>query len=104
MDSYESIRTLTSEMLTAARASDWERLAAIERECRARVDRLTAAEPRMSLKPALLRRKIEIIHQVLADDAEIRRLVEPRLVQLEQYLGTARERRRVARAYGTGAE
>jgi flagellar protein FliT len=99
MDLYEDIRALTSGMLAAARAGKWEYLAALEHQCRHRVERLAAADPRMRLSPPLLRRKIEIIHQVLADDAEIRRLVEPRLFQLERYLGAAPERRRLARTH-----
>jgi len=100
MGSFEAIQTLTGEMLAAARAADWDRLAALERICRARADVLAAAEPPVTLSPGSRRRKIEIIHQVLADDAEIRRLAEPRLAELEQMLASLRNQRRLADGYG----
>lgn len=96
---YERIRDFTSQMLEAARHSDWDRLTSVERECRTLVDTLVSSEGGLRLSTPLQRRKVEIIRQVLADDAEIRKLTEPWMTQLEQLLGNVRNQRKLARAY-----
>ena len=51
------------------------------------------------LKPALQRRKAEIIRNVLAADAEIRNITEPWMQQLQHILGSAARTHRLREAY-----
>ncbi len=97
---YESIQALTRNMLQAALDSNWDELAALEIKCRAMIERLIAAEPHDPLNPAQQQRKIEIIRQVLEDDAAIRNLTEPWLAQLQHFLGSATQEQRLHQAYG----
>ena len=97
---YEEILGLTGQMLEAARASDWDRLTATERLCRILVDRLVAEGGRLQLSAPLRQRKVAIIRKLLDDDAEIRRVTDPRMAELERMLGSVRNRRRLVSAYG----
>lgn len=96
---YERISALTGEMLAVARAGDWERLVALERDCSALIAHLPASESEATADPEFLSRKAAIIRKVLGDDAEIRLLVEPWLGQLESLLGATRSERRLRETY-----
>ena len=83
--------------------AEWDRLVALEKTCRAEVDQLIAlSDAAPELPSNLSERKAQIIRSVLADDAEIRRLTEPWMTQLEQLIGDARNQRRLAQSYGAG--
>jgi len=97
---YEAIAQVSQLMLVAARGGDWETLIDAERCCAALITRLkTDAAGTDALGPAAQRRKFEIIRGVLADDAEIRSLTQPRLREIEGNLGSARAARAVAATY-----
>ncbi|MBN9126854.1 MAG: flagellar protein FliT, partial [Nitrosospira sp.] len=49
------------------------------------------------------RRKIELIHQILANDAEIRNFTEPWMKRLWSLLGSSRMARQVGKAYDSSA-
>jgi flagellar protein FliT len=99
LDCYESIAATSGVMLEAARCSDWDRLVAAERECAALVARLRAIDPRSELSERERERKRALVHTVLANDAEIRRLTEPWVEQLERLLAGEATLRRVQRSY-----
>ena len=99
LDLYGSISVKTGEMLAAAKASDWERLIALERDCRALLEALKATDVGPAAGALFVQRKVAHIRKALADDAEIRKLTEPWMAQLETYLGNARQQRRLRRAY-----
>jgi flagellar protein FliT len=101
-EAYERVAQLTAAMLTAARASRWEELIALEAECKAVFAAIVNAPADPDGSPALARRKAELIQQVLADDAEIRTLVEPWMAELSQWLGTRGRTQRLHHAYGAG--
>jgi flagellar protein FliT len=103
VQAYENILFLTEEMLEAARQSDWERLIERERECCRQVQALAAAQVDTRLEPPFHRRKLEIIHKVLAGDAEIRDLIEPRMARLQEMLSGNRRERQLINVYGPGA-
>lgn len=95
---YENMLAVSGQMLAAARSSDWDRLVDLEKHCRALAERLAAGEaPRLTGQ--LRQRKVEIIRRMLADDAEIRNLTQPWLAQLQQFLGSAGQERKLRRAY-----
>jgi flagellar protein FliT len=97
---YESVAAASGAMLEAARRQDWDGLAEAERRCAAVIAVLKASEAEARLDEADRPRKAEIIRRVLADDAEIRRLLDPRMQELERLLNAAGTRRRVDSAYG----
>jgi flagellar protein FliT len=97
---YERILEVTGRMLEAARNDDWDRLTELERNCKAEVGRLIAQGDRAAELPDDLRaRKAQIVRDVLADDAEIRRLTDPWMAQLEQMIGHVHNERRLVRTY-----
>ena len=83
---YEAILTITGRMLKAARSADWERLIALEHECRGLTKKLMINDENKVLSNDLRQRKQEIIQQILADDAEIRTLTQPWMAQLQNIL------------------
>lgn len=96
---YESISAKTAEMLVAAKSSDWNRLVALEHDCRALIETLKRTDAGAGAGARFVQRKVAFIRKVLADDAEIRKLTEPWIAQLESYLGNARQEHRLRRAY-----
>ena len=101
---YRSISSITGEMVGAARAGEWDRLTALERHCAALVAQFGA----VAVQPARLtsdelRQKAELIHKILADDAEIRRHAEPWMERVQTLLGNAGMERRLRRAYDSDA-
>lgn len=99
---FESISSLTGEMKEAARAGEWDRLARLEQCCVTVVTRLRTA-PGVRLPADMQRRKVELIHKILADDAEIRAFAEPWMNQVQALLGNAGMARRVRQAYDLSA-
>lgn len=97
---YESILSVTGEMLAAAKQADWDRLIERERACRILVEQLKQMAETGPLDEIARRRKAEIIRKVLADDAEIRTLTEPQLARLSDMLDGHRRERAVRGAYG----
>ncbi len=99
LDIYGSISTKTGEMLDAARNSDWDRLVALEQDCRALIETLRRSDAGAGAGARFVQRKVALLRKVLADDAEIRKFTEPWMTQLEAYLGNARQEYRLRRAY-----
>ncbi len=95
---YEAVATESAAMLAAARRRDWDAMIAAEKRCAAMIDRLKAAGE-VKLDAQAQQRKAEIIRTVLAHDAEIRRLVDPRIRELEKLLSANAKRRLVHQAY-----
>jgi flagellar protein FliT len=97
---YERIARLTGQMLAAARASQWDRLTALEQECSALFAPLIAEQDRAGpVSVEYQRCKAELIRHILADDAKIRLLVEPRLEDLAALLCATRHKAQLNRAY-----
>jgi len=104
LEVYGSLSERTGHMLEAAKESDWERLVAMEQDCRGLIERLKIIDARaLNPDPHYVERKVEIIRKVLADDAEIRRHTEPWMEKLQALLGSARQMHKLERTYGSGA-
>ena len=97
---YVSISDKTGEMVEAARASDWDRLVALEQDCRVLTDALRRADTARAEGRHFTERKFELLRKALADDAKVRECTEPWMHQLSQYLGSARQQQRLQGAYG----
>ncbi len=96
---YESIAGQSQRMLSAARAGDWEDLCAAEEECARLIDHLKQLGDAPPLSADERERRMQILKQMLAEDAEIRDLTEPWLKQLEELLGNAGNQRRLSDRY-----
>jgi flagellar protein FliT len=99
LELYEAIGAASAKMLAAARAGDWDGLIEAEARCAALVAEARARPP-APLPEHERRRKGEILRRVLADDAEIRRHLQPQLARLEAMLSAAGDARRARLRYG----
>ncbi len=97
---YESMSAISTQMVEAASACDWERLAALEKDCAGLARHLEAGGEPIRLSDAEKTRKRDLIRRILADDAEVRRHAEPWMEQVRQFLGGGARERSVRRAYG----
>ncbi|SFP91305.1 flagellar protein FliT [Nitrosomonas cryotolerans] len=96
---YEAMLVITNQMLAAAQNSEWDKLVILEQECKALTDKLVQHSSQNILSHELQQRKIRIIHQVLADDAQIRMITEPWMEKLRSILNTAEHKRNLQQAY-----
>lgn len=99
---YAEIALLTRRMLEAARCSEWDALIALERDCGRHFERLLDGATEQPDDPAYRRDKAALIRGILADDAEIRLLVEPWLAQLSLLIGNTQQQTRLHQAYRPG--
>jgi flagellar protein FliT len=86
MGSYEAIARASQAMLNAARDSDWDTVASLERDCAVMIDEVRRSGGARSLDDMQSRRRIEIMQKLLAEDAEIRNLAQPWLAGLQVML------------------
>jgi flagellar protein FliT len=100
---YESIAGITARMLAAAEAAEWDKLAALERDCAKLVATLQQAATPDNFAQPEQRRKFELIRKILAHDAAIRRHTEPWMEQLKSFIDSAGKSRRINQAYGAVA-
>ncbi|MBI4754648.1 MAG: flagellar protein FliT [Betaproteobacteria bacterium] len=84
---YETMRSISARMVEAARSNDWERLVELERDVASLRDDLVRRATREALSPDEHARKVQLIHRILADDAEVRRHTEPWMEALSPFLG-----------------
>ena len=99
---YESMSTVSAAMVEAARANDWDRLIALERDMAALRDEIMRAAGALQepLGAAEAARKAELIAAMLENDVEIRQHVEPWLASVRKLLSGAARDRAVRTAYG----
>ncbi len=97
---YEAMAAVTSKMLAAARAQDWDLLLMLETECAAHVATLKRDEPLVVLSKQQSQQKGELITRMLAEDGELRRLMAIRRTELSNELNSANTERKLSRAYG----
>ncbi len=86
LDRYLSIATTSRAMVAAARAQDWVEVGRLERQCICQVHQLKMAAQVQSLCPTEQPTRVRLLRSILTDDAEIRRLAEPWLAELEHLL------------------
>jgi flagellar protein FliT len=100
---YEKIGRLMARMCATARAADWKQLAVLEKECATLVALLQHSPVSAELTPPQQQRKLELLKQLLADDAEIRRHTEPWMENLKSLIQSTGRKRQISQAYGLGA-
>jgi len=99
IDCYEELAPLTTQMLEAARAADWEMLTGLEHIFREVVSRLRNLRPEDPPDDFQKERKYRLLQRILADDAEIRNLVTPQMKGLTELISTSQRRGKLNKAY-----
>ena len=100
---YEEMSLLSSRMVEAARAGDWDNLIELEHGV-ASLRNTLMVTPEDSNAPATdVTRRRSLIQCILEDDAEVRRHTEPWMEHVRKYLGDSTRRRDVQKAYAAGA-
>jgi flagellar protein FliT len=79
---YEAIAALSAEMLNAARGGRWAELKTLQGAYRELVDGLRDVDAGSKLDDTARARKLDLVRQILADDAAIRDLTTPSLARL----------------------
>jgi flagellar protein FliT len=100
---YEEMSLLSSRMVEAARANDWDNLIELERGVTSLRAALIATPDDSNAPATDLARKRNLIQRILEDDAEVRRHTEPWMEHVRQFLGDGTRRRDVQKAYAAGA-
>ncbi|MFJ7566485.1 flagellar protein FliT [Herminiimonas sp. NPDC097707] len=97
---YETVASITDQMLTAARNGDWDELVALEARCSNHVAVLKTSEPPAPLVGAVRERKVQIIKKILSDDREIRNITQPWMAKLSLMINSTGTERKLNNAYG----
>jgi flagellar protein FliT len=96
---YEGLSQLTSRMLDAARAGEWEKVIALESDYTRQVQTLPTVDATAGLSPASREHKVRLIHTILAHDRAIRDLASPWMSHLSALINSSGNRRKLA-VYG----
>jgi len=83
---YEAIEQASADMLSAARAGNWDEVVKLEGACVLLISQLKQAAAQDQLAPAEAKLKTRIMQRILVNDAEIRHLAEPWLEDLDKVL------------------
>lgn len=103
IDLYEEMSQLSSRMVDAARAGEWDSLIELERDVTGLRNTLMAIPDDSDSPAGDMARKRSLIQRILDDDAEVRRHTEPWMEHVRQFLGDGLRRRDVEKAYAAGA-
>lgn len=101
---YERVAAIMGRMRIAAQSANWNELKTLEAHCAKLVAILQRSPEAAVLSQSEKRRKFELLRQLLADDAEIRRHTEPWMEKLKSLIHTTSKTRKVNQAYGVGGK
>ena len=93
LDYYEAIERASADMLTAAKAGNWDQVVKLEGACVLLISQLKHAARQAPLDAEAAKTKSRIMQRILINDAEIRHLAEPWLQDLDQTLTGKQQRR-----------
>ena len=88
---YEAIEQASADMLSAARAGNWDEVVKLEGACVLLISQLKAAAREAPLTADAAKAKSRIMQRILVNDAEIRHLAEPWLQDLDDMLSGKRK-------------
>jgi flagellar protein FliT len=83
---YEAIEQASAEMLAAARDGNWDEVVKLEGACVLLISQLRHAAAQHPMDAQEAQEKTRIMQRILLNDAEIRRLAEPWLEDLDALL------------------
>jgi flagellar protein FliT len=88
---YEAIEQASADMLSAAKAGDWDQVVKLEGACVLLISQLKHAARQAPLDAEAATAKSRIMQRILVNDAEIRHLAEPWLQELDDMLAGKRQ-------------
>lgn len=91
IDRYQEMARLSRAMLEAAHRGDWDAVVRIESLCRLQIGELKRMALGEPLSTEEQQQRIELLRDMLRDDAQIRRRAEPWLLELERMVGLPRK-------------
>ena len=97
---YESLSAMTGQMREAAMRGEWDYLINIEHQCGELVATMKPFDIEVMLDEAARLHKNQLIHKILADDAEIRNRAQVWMSQLQLSMQSNRQEQRLLHAYG----
>jgi flagellar protein FliT len=97
---YETMSDLSGLMVEAARDSNWDRLVALEQDVAHLRDTMEWDRDPPPLSADERARKVDLIHRILANDAEVRTYTEPWMTSVRKFLGAGVRERNLRQAYG----
>lgn len=83
---YEAIEKASQDMLEAARIGDWDQVLKLEGACAVLISQLKHTAAGRTLGSDEAQFKSRIMQRILVNDAQIRRLAEPWLDELDELL------------------
>ena len=83
IDFYKAIEDSSAKMLEAAKAEDWDGVVRYEGACAVLIEQLRMRAKSEELDAAARAEKNRIMRRILNNDAQIRYLAEPWLLQFE---------------------
>lgn len=96
---YEQMSALSTRMVEAARANDWEKLIGLEQAV-AGLRSTLMNDDAIPADPVEAIRKRDLIQRILRDDAEVRRHTEPWMEQVRRFLSGGARKQQVDKLYG----
>ena len=104
LTTYQQMSALSTQMVAAAQAAEWETLAGLENQLSRLREQLMRLDTAQSDHPDSLANlapgELDLIRAILADHETVRAHVRPQLDELHAALGDAVTRRRIDAAYG----
>jgi len=85
---YENMRTITEQMLEAARIRDWDQMTLLESRCTQYVNILKTEGSVEPLDGALRDKKVQLIHDIMKNDRAIRDITHPWMNELSALINT----------------
>jgi flagellar protein FliT len=86
LDYYQAIEKASQDMLEAARTGNWDQVLKLEGACALLISQLKNNAAGRSLGEDEMQFKSRIMQRILVNDAQIRRLAEPWLDELDELL------------------
>jgi flagellar protein FliT len=86
-------------MVRAAEKGDWDQVAGMESTCKPIIEQIRNTSIEERLSDDQRRQKIQVIKQILRDDARLRELANPWMTQLQEVLQQTRKGRDAIQAY-----
>jgi len=99
LDLYQEIANITDEMLRAAQAQDWDKVADHGKQYCETVERLRELEPHPALDDAGRSQKYDLLVRILENDASVRDLALPQLSRLRHLLGRMKRQQQLLNTY-----
>jgi flagellar protein FliT len=93
---YANMRMVSSRMVDAARARNWERLRELEKDVNRQRESVLERAPGAPLSPEMQAQRVALIKSIFADDREVRRHTHEWMDKLPQLLGHSAWGRSVA--------